>query len=149
MGWAQLIGQGIQGASQLAQGKQAAADAETNQRIANAQAEDALLRGTKEEERYRRLIATTVGAQKAEFGRRNVVASSGTALDILADTAMIGEEDIQTIRSNAARQSWGYRNQASEAARWGAAQLNNAYGQAGNTLLTAGAQAYGQWKQGK
>jgi len=146
MGWIQAITGGIDAAQNIAQGKQAKADSETNRRIAEFQATDALLRGTKEEERYRRLIATTVGAQKASFGQRNVTAS-GTALDILSDTAQIGEEDIQTIRSNAARTAWGYRNQASEASRWGAAQLSNAYGRAGSTLLTSGAQAYGSWKQ--
>lgn len=148
MGWAQLIGQGIQGASQIAQGKQAAADAETNRRIAEFQAQDALLRGTKDEERYRRLIATTIGAQRAEFGARNVT-TSGTALDILSDTAQVGGEDIAMIRSNAARTAWGYRAQANEASRWGQAAQANAYGQAGSTLLTAGANAWGQWKKGQ
>lgn len=147
MGWANLITGGIQGASQLAAGKQAAADAETNRRIAMAQADDALLRGTKEETRYRRMIAQVVGRQRAEFGNRNV-AVSGTALDILADTAKIGAEDLATIRSNAARTAWGYRNQANEASRWGDAARTNAFGQAAGTLLTSGAQAYGSWKKG-
>jgi hypothetical protein len=43
----------------------------------NAQANDALLRGTKEETRYRRQIAQVAGQQKADFGARNV-AVSGT-----------------------------------------------------------------------
>lgn len=148
MGWAQLVGQGIQGASQIAQGKQAEADAKTNARIAEFQAQDALLRGTKEEERYRRLIAMTIGTQRAEFGARNVT-TSGTALDILSDTAQIGGEDVATIRSNAAREAWGYRNRADESSRWGAAARDSAYGQAGSTLLTAGAQAWGNWKKSK
>jgi hypothetical protein len=40
---------------------------------------------------------------------------SGTPLNLLSDTAQIGEEDAQTIRNNAAREAWGYRNQANEA----------------------------------
>lgn len=142
-----LIGAGISIAGDIAQGKQDKATAETNKRLALAQASDALLRGTIEETRYRRQIAAVAGQQKAEFGARNVTVS-GTALDILSDTAQIGEEDIQTIRANAARQAWGYRNQASEASRWGANQQNNANGRAVGTALTAGAQAYGQWKGG-
>jgi hypothetical protein len=145
MGWANLIGSGISAAGQIAEGKQNAADAETNRRISMAQAQDALLRGTLEEQRYRRTIAMVAGAQKAHFGSRNVT-MSGSALDALADTGQIGGEDIQTIRANAARQAWGYRNQANESSRWGQNQLNNSYAGAGSTLLTAGAQAYGQWK---
>jgi hypothetical protein len=146
--WGQLIGGGIDAAGKIAGGKQDAATAETNRRLAEAQASDALLRGTIEESRYRRMIAQVAGAQKASFGNRNVTVS-GTALDILADTAMIGEEDALTIRNNAARTAWGYRNQASEASAWGANQKSNAYGAAAGTLLTSGAQAYGQWKASK
>lgn len=146
MGWAQLIGQGIQAAGQMNQGKLDEQAAKTNQLLSNAQASDALLRGTKDEERYRRQIAMIAGQQKAEFGARNV-AVDGTALDILGDTAAIGEEDALTIRNNAAREAWGYRNQASEAARWGANQRTNADASSFGSLLTAGANAYGQFKQ--
>lgn len=144
---ASLIGAGIGIAGDLEQGKIDEATAETNRRLAMAQANDALLRGSIEESRYRRQIAAVVGGQKAAFGQRNV-AVSGTPLDILSDTAQIGEEDLAMIRNNAARESWGYRNQASEASRWGANQSANARGRAAGTLLTAGAQAYGMWKEG-
>lgn len=140
----QLVGGGISIAGDMAQGKQDAATAETNRRLGLAQGQDALLRGSIDEQRYRREIAQVVGAQKAAFGSRNVT-RSGTALDILSDTAQLGEEDALTIRNNAARQAWGYRNQANEASRWGANQQANALGRAGNTLLTSGAQAYGTW----
>lgn len=143
--WGQLAGAGIDAAGDLEEGKQDAATAETNRRLSVAQANDALLRGSVEERRYRREVAQIVGGQKAAFGQRNV-AVSGTALDLLSDTAMVGEEDALTIRNNAAREAWGYRNQANEASRWGANQKSNAYGRAGSTLLTNGAQAYGYWK---
>jgi hypothetical protein len=142
-----LIGAGIDVAGKLAQGKQDAATGETNRRLGMAQANDALLRGTKEETRYRRIIAQVAGQQKADFGARNV-AVSGTALDLLGDTAQIGEEDALTIRNNAAREAWGYRNQANEASRWGANQLNNSRGSAAGTLLTEGSKAYKNWREG-
>lgn len=144
---ASLIGAGIGIAGDLEEGKINEATGETNRRLAVAQSTDALLRGTIEESRYRRYVAQVVGGQKAAFGQRNV-AVSGTPLDILSDTAQIGEEDLATIRNNAAREAWGYRNQANEASRWGANQQANARGRAAGTLLTAGAQAYGQWKEG-
>lgn len=141
MGWTQVIGAGIDTAGKIAQGKQDAGTAETNRRLSEAQGSDALLRGTKDEARYRRQIAMVAGQQKADFGARNV-AVSGTALDLLSDTAQVGEEDALTIRNNAAREAWGYRNQANEASRWGANQLNNSRGAGIGTLLTAGARAY-------
>lgn len=146
MGWSQLIGGGVQAATQLDQGKQDAKTAAENKQLANFQANDALLRGTVEEARYRRMIAQIVGGQRAAFGARNV-AVEGTALDLLGDTAQIGEEDVQTIRNNAAREAWGYRTQASEASRWGANQRRNARGSAAGTLLTSGAGAYGSWRE--
>lgn len=146
MGFGQLIEGGINATGKIAQGKQDAATAETNRRLGEAQASDALLRGTIEESRYRRQIAQVAGQQKADFGARNVTVS-GTALDILADTAQIGEEDALTIHNNAARTAWGYRNQASEASRWGANQRNNSIGSAAGTLLTSGSKAYGDWKK--
>lgn len=142
-----LVGAGINVAGTLAQGKQDAATGETNRRLGEAQANDALLRGTKDEARYRRQIAMVAGQQKADFGARNV-AVSGTPLDLLSDTAKVGEEDALTIRNNAAREAWGYRNQASEASRWGANQLNNSRGQAIGTLLTQGSKAYKDWREG-
>lgn len=146
MGWTQLVGAGMDTAGKISQGKQDEATAETNRRLSEAQANDALLRGTKEEARYRRQIALVAGQQKADFGARNV-AVSGTALDLLADTAQIGEEDALTIRNNAAREAWGYRNQANEASRWGANQLNNSRGAGVGTLLTAGSRAYQDYRE--
>jgi hypothetical protein len=145
MGWAGLVGDGVKAGGQVYQGWKDKATAKENEQLAGFQADDAILRGTIEETRYRREIARTLGAQKAAFGSRNV-AVSGTALDLLGDTAAMGEEEVQTIRNNAAREAWGYRNQANEASRWGANQKRNAYGSAAGTLLTSGAQAYGQWK---
>lgn len=143
-----LVEGGIKLAGQIGQGKQDEATAITNQRISNAQAQDALLRGTKDESRYRRQVAMIAGQQKAEFGARNVTAE-GTALDILGDTAAIGEEDALTIRNNAAREAWGYRNQASEASRWGSNQKQNSIGEGIGTLLTSGGKAYSDWNTSK
>lgn len=127
------------------QGKADQATAEHNAKLGALQADDALARGGIEEDRYRRQIAQIAGAQRAEIGNRNV-ATSGTALDLLSDTAMIGEEDALTIRNEAAREAWGYRNQADESRRWGKNARRNANAQAGSTLLTSGAQAYGLWQ---
>jgi hypothetical protein len=146
--WLQAAGAGIGIAGDLEKGKIDAATGETNRRLAVAQANDALLRGSIEEQRYRREIAQVIGSQKAALGERNV-AMSGTALDILSDTAQVGEEDALTIRNNASREAWGYRNQANEASRWSANARSDAYGRVGGSLLTSGAQAYGAWAENR
>ena len=39
-------------------------------------------------------------------------AGIGSALETVADTAALGEQDVRTLRANAAREAWGYRAQA-------------------------------------
>lgn len=149
MGWAvSLVGAGLGAGSQLKQGAQDKRTAEANQRLANYQADDELQRGSLEEQQYRRQIAQLIGKQRNEIGTRNVELR-GSALNLLQDTAQIGEEDATTIRNNVARSAWGYRNQASEAARWGANKKSNATAAAGSTLLTGAAQSYGQWHESR
>ncbi len=139
-----LISGGISAAGQAQQGAAAEAAAEREAQIGELQAADELTRGGIEEERYRRQIAQIVGGQKAAIGARNVK-RTGTALDLITDTQQIGDEDALTIQNDAARQAWGYRVGADESRRWGRSARRNANMKAGATLLTSGAQAYGQW----
>jgi hypothetical protein len=132
---------------QIKQGQDAKRTGQINAQLGIVQADDALSRGGVEEGRYRRQIAQIAGAQKAEIGARNVKGDSGTALDLLGDTAQIGEEDALTIRNESAREAWGYRFQANESNRYGRSALRNSYAQAGSTLLTGAAQSYGLWAQ--
>lgn len=146
MCWIALAGAAFGAVGQMKQGADSKETAAINAQLAGIQAQDALSRGGVEEDRYRRQIAQIAGAQRAEIGARNVKGGSGTALDLLSDTAMIGEEDALTIRNEAARESWGYRFQADESKRYGKTAYRNSQYAAGNTLLTQGAQAYGKWK---
>jgi len=144
--WVALAGVAVSAIGSMQAGADAKQTAAINAKLAGIQAEDSLSRGGVEEDRYRRQIAQIAGAQRSEIGRRNVQGGSGTALDLLSDTAQIGEEDALTIRNEAAREAWGYRWQADESKRYGKAASRNAHYQAGSTLLTGGAQAYGMWK---
>lgn len=144
--WVGLIATGVSAAGQAQQGADAKAAGKRDAMVAELQAQDALSRGGLEEQRYRRQLAQIVGAQKAQIGARNVQ-TSGTALDLLTDTEATGEEEVLTLRNEAAREAWGYRTRADESRRWGAQQRRNSMYQAGSTLLTGSAQAYGFWKQ--
>lgn len=149
MGWIlNIVGAGAQAASSIRQGKEDEATAKINQQLADYQAQDATQRGAIEEGRFRRQLAQFVGRQRNEIGSRNVELR-GSALRLLEDSAQLGEEDALTIRNDAARTAWGYKNQANEAARFGAQSKLNSYGRAGGSLLTGAAQSYGQWRESR
>ncbi len=142
--WLGLVATGAQALGENKAGIDAEEAAKRDALVADMQGRDALARGGIEEQRYRRQMAEIAGTQRAEIGARNVQ-RSGTALDLLTDTAQMGEEDILTIRNEAAREAWGYRTRADESRRWGAATRRNANARSAATLISGGAQAYGQW----
>ena len=143
-----LIGAGSSLSSGLRQ-KQSDEDTARQQgEIGAYQSADAMQRGTAEEMRYRRSIGKLLGAQKNEIGARNVE-RRGSALDLLEDSAMIGEEDAVNIRNDAARQAWGYRVNANEQARITNQAGTNARNAGVGSALTSGAQAYGRYVESK
>lgn len=99
-----LAGTAVSAVGQIQQGQaaQKAADfrAKNNQMLA----EDALKRGAEEEEAQRRKNNALLGRQKAVMAAGNVDIGSGSPLNILGDTAMLGELDAMRIRENAKRE---------------------------------------------
>jgi len=67
-------------------------------------AEDALKRGAQQEEAQRRKTSALYSRQKAVMAASNLDVGSGSALQILGDTAQLGELDAQVIKDNARRQ---------------------------------------------
>ena len=88
--------------------------ADYNATVADAQAKDAIDRGTLDENRFRTGVKSMIGSQRAGFTSGNVDVSTGSAVDVQADTAHQGELDALTIRTNAARAAWGYQVQATD-----------------------------------
>lgn len=82
---------------------------------AEYQAADAIERGTVEEKQQRLKIEQLKGQQRAAIAGSGFTLSEGSASNVLEDTAALGEEDVFRIRSNAAREAWAYRVQASNA----------------------------------
>lgn len=86
------------------------ADMDTNNSIIQERlAQDAIDRGRTEEQMHRIKIGQLKGQQINAFAKNGVETDSGTALDTLSDTAMIGELESLTIRNNAEREAYGYR----------------------------------------
>jgi hypothetical protein len=88
--------------------------ADYNAAVAEVQAKDAITRGAEDEHRFRSSIRTLIGSQRAAFAASNVDVSFGSAVDVQADAAELGELDALTIRNNAAREAWGYNVQADD-----------------------------------
>lgn len=99
----------------IAQRESAESEAELadfNASVATTQAQDAIERGQDEESRYRTGVRDLIGSQRAGFAASGVTVDFGSAEDVQADAAFLGELDALTNRNNAAREAWGYKVQA-------------------------------------
>jgi hypothetical protein len=88
--------------------------ADYNAAVAELQAQDALERGAEDEARFRTNIRGAIGAQRANIAAGNIDVSFGSAVDVQADAAFLGELDALTLRTNAGREAWGYQVQAED-----------------------------------
>ena len=112
-------------------------EAQATQALEKAQMEAAILRGKGEKIK---------GAQRSLMGASGVAVNSGSALDLLADTAYGVESDVSMTKYNAQLEAWGFqteaanlRGQASMAKSQGKyAMLSGVLG-AGSSLLTGAA----------
>lgn len=108
---ATMVGQSQAAKAQAGQYNYQAAVDRNNKIISDRQAEDAIKRGQAEEEEHRRKVASVKGDQRVSFAARGIDLGSDVVVDTLSDTAMLGELDALTIRSNAEREAYGYRVQ--------------------------------------
>ena len=114
------IGQARQASAQRQQAQYQARVAENNAITAERLAEDSIQRGQIEEQRNRAQTRQLQGRQTAALAASGVDVASGSALDVISDTAAVGEIDALTIRDNAAREAWQRRMQAQEFTQQGA-----------------------------
>lgn len=80
------------------------------------QAADAEKRGQVAEDQRRTKTRLQIGAQRAALASMGADINSGSAVDIVGDTAAVGEMDALTIRSNSKREAWDKKVAASNAA---------------------------------
>jgi hypothetical protein len=138
--------------AQASQARYQADVARANQKITKWQAEDALTRGVKQENRQRLQMAALKGTQRTVLASHGLDLGEGSPLDILTGTDLIGEQDAATVRANAARDAWGYRTQGmnyqAQAGLYDttAAQVRASQGlQIGSTLLNTAQQVESGW----
>lgn len=134
---------------------QAAAGAQQNylaqqdrqrQMLAQQQAADATQRGEVAVQKQRNLTAQRIGTQQATLAAQGTDLA-GSPTDILGDTARAGEQDALTVRSNAAREAWGYQVQG---AGYGAdaslrSSFQPSYLGAGSSLLMGASSLSDKW----
>jgi len=121
-----------------ARGKYEQQVSESNARMAEFNAEDALTRGRKESNQQRLKGRNVQGAQRAAFAGQGVDVNTGTAASIQNETATLSELDAQTIANNAWKEAWGYRTQASDYRFEGRMKRLASKNEARNTLLSGG-----------
>lgn len=111
---------GAMGAYQQSAATKASAEyqsqvARNNAISAEYQAQDAIKRGEVAEAEQRRKTMMLKGSQTARLAANGLDISEGSALQILSDTDWMGEQDALTVRDNASREAWAYRQQGNNA----------------------------------
>lgn len=79
-----------------------------NQIAATRAAEDARQRGAEAAKRQRKGTRALIGQQRAVLAANGVAVDTGSALDIVSETAGLGEEDALTMIANAEREALDY-----------------------------------------
>jgi hypothetical protein len=146
MGGAGILMQ-VMGSQQEAQASATEAQFEravalSNARVARQAAADTRVAGHEAEEAYLQRVRGLTGTQRATFAA-NGVEQSGTALDVMAESAGQGAADASRIRSNAIREAWGYEVEGqNQDARAAFAKYSGKAAKRGG-ILTGGAQILG------
>ncbi len=128
--------------------------AENNAKIAAKQRSISLQQGKIDAENAMLQKANFMSKQKAVLASNGLDLNSGSAIDLLATTEFLGQQDVNAIQNNAARQAWGYSvNESNIRAegnlkRWQSARENpgKAAAIAGVSSLLSSASSYASTK---
>lgn len=148
MGVIAVAGGAMQAKAQKEQGEYEDAVAKNNAIISERAAKDAERRGRNAEDAKRLEVAQLISKQRAQGAANGVDIQGGSMMLMLEDSAMMGELDALTIRSNAANEAYGHRtnamNQRAQGALSKAAGKNAAMG----TILTTAGKTASIWQLG-
>lgn len=117
---ASLIGTGVTAFGQIRAANAAAAESEfksavatNNANIANTNANLALERGREDVADKRRETSQLIGLQRAQLAGAGFDVSGGSSIEILTDTAVLGDVDVLRIESDAKNRADNFNQQAS------------------------------------
>lgn len=109
-----FLGTGMKAFGQIQAGNQQDKMLHRNADIADLQAKDAIQRGAIDQKKMRRQTEQVIGKQRVNMAAQGVDINKGSAVDVVADAAYLGELDALTIKNNAAKEAWGYKTQADD-----------------------------------
>lgn len=123
---------------------------EQNAALAEREAQDALARGRVEAGAFQRRLAQIKGSQAAQIAATGADIGGGSALDLQADTALLGDLDLLAVRQNAEREAYAARVGATGArsrARLSSFQARTTSPAlaGGTSLLSSGSQYASAW----
>lgn len=130
---------------QYQQGQAAKQVGRNNQIMSEYAAQDALRRGEDEAIAARRQAAQVRGGQRAAMAARGLDLTAGTPAELIDQTDFFGEQDVRTVRGNAARDAWSARTQGAQAAAEGRAAASQGTLGAAGSILGGAAQVADQW----
>lgn len=108
----------------------------TNARLANLKAKDAIERGKTEANKLRSESRKFIGAQRAAAAAQGVQVDIGSVGDIVNETENLTALDAITIKNNAFREAFGYRVESIEQRYMGQNARRSADFEARSTILT-------------
>lgn len=108
------LGTGVSAYGKVRAGNETQGIFNQNAQLAEWQAQDAEARGEANAKIARRKTEQVIGEQRVRLAAQGVDVNRGSALDVQADAAYLGELDALTIQNNAAKEAWGYRVQGAD-----------------------------------
>jgi len=127
---------------------------QNNQTIANQNADWAEQAGSAKEAAQGMRTAATVGSIKAKQAASGVDVNTGSNKDVTSAAADLGKLDALTIRSNTAREAYGFEVQATSAgAQAGLSQMEASHDTeagdigAASSLISGASSAFGKYAQ--
>lgn len=122
---------------------------QSNARVAEMQARDAMNRGQEAEGRSRQRTRKLIGSQRTALAAQGIRLDSGSALDVQLEAGDMGELDALTIKNNALREAFGFRSEARNITMQGPMASQASMNQGMETLLTGGIKAVDYYKRSK
>lgn len=138
-------GTAISAYGSYASGRAQKKQAEANAQIAEADAKAAEQKAKYDEDLHRQRVRKILSSQRAAIGSSGV-SVEGSPLLALEETAREGELDALAIRYGGDVSASRSRSEAALSRQEGRSAQRAGYIQAGSTLLTGGARAYGAYK---
>lgn len=119
--------------------------ARNNATMADYAAEDAKRRGEQDALEVQRRAAAIKSSQRVGAAAHGLDLGYGTPADLQDQTDFFAQQDVNTVRNNAAREAWGYRTQGKNYRTQANATQSNGGLAVMGTLLGGAGQVADKW----